>query len=378
MSLSALVVLLIILFFGISVPFFSHAQATVTPDTQSIEKAQVTAVADQKTEIIPGTNTSEQDETLTANILSGPEAGKSVTFDNDYIQLAVGNDFYLRHTTNSLDGTDYYSVSDPYRLNVLLALAGVFVVLIVLFGGIQGVRGLASLIGSFVLIFYLLIPGILHGYSPIWISIGVASLIIVVGSYITHGFNRTTTSAILGMIGTVLLTGFGAFWAVHAAHLSGFATEEEVSLNFATDGVIDFVGLLFGGIMIGLLGVLYDIAIGQAVAVEELFRSGDHMTRPRVYRRAIRIGREHIGALVNTLAIAYVGAALPLLLLVQSSSYGILYAINNEIFATEIVRILIGSIGLILGVPITTLIAVYLLSVHRGNTPIGESHAHHH
>ena len=188
--------------------------------------------------------------------------------------------------------------------------------------------------------FYLLIPGILHGYSPIGVSIGVASLIIIVGSYITHGFNRTTTSAVLGMIGTVLITGLGAFWVVHAAHLSGYATEEEVSLNFSTNGVIDFVGLLFGGIMIGLLGVLYDIAIGQAVAVEELFRSGDahlpagrQVTRTYVYQRAIRIGREHIGALVNTLAIAYVGAALPLLLLVQNSSYGILYAINNEIFA---------------------------------------------
>ena len=325
-----------------------------------------------------GTETSEKDQTLTAYVLNGPDAGKTVTFDNDYIQLSVGDDFYLRHMSNALDGTDYYSVSDPYRLNALLVLAAVFILLIFIFGGIQGVRGLASLLGSFVLIFYALIPGILHGYSPIWVSIAVASLIIIVGSYITHGFNRTTSAAVLGMIVTVAITGLVAFWAVHATHLSGYATEEEVSLNFSTNGVIDFVGLLFGGIMIGILGVLYDIAIGQAVAVEELFRSGDHMTRPRVYRRAIRIGREHIGALVNTLAIAYVGAALPLILLVQSSSYGILYAINSEIFSTEIVRILIGSIGLILGVPITTFIAVYLLSVHRGKAQSGESHVHHH
>src|SRR4029077_9842404 len=108
-----------------------------------------------------------------------------------------------------------------------------------------------------------------------------------------------------------------------------------------THGAINMVDLLFGGIMIGLLGVLYDIAIGQAIAVEELFRAGLHMNRLQIYTRAIRIGREHIGALVNTLAIAYVGAALPLLLLVQSATYGLAYAINNEIFATEIVRILI-------------------------------------
>jgi uncharacterized membrane protein len=129
------------------------------------------------------------------------------------------------------------------------------------------------------------------------------------------------------------------------------------------------VGLLFGGIMIGLLGVLYDIAIGQAVAIEELFRAGKHLTRREVYLRGIRIGREHIGALVNTLAIAYVGASLPLLLLMQSATTGIAFIINSEILSTEIVRILIGSIGLILAVPITTLIASYML---HGRTEASE------
>ncbi len=363
-------------------PALSHAQtATVTPETVTIEKAQVIAVSNEQSTIIPVTDSPSQSLTLEATILDGPDAGKTVTFDNDYIQLSIGDLFYIRHTTSSLDGTDYYTVSDPYRLGTLEVLAGVFIFLIIVFGGIQGVRGLASLIGSFVLIFYVLIPGILHGYSPIFVSIGVASLIIIVGSYITHGFNRTTTAAVLGMIGTVLVTGAGAFWAVHAARLSGYATEEEVSLNFATNGTIDMVGLLFGGIMIGLLGVLYDIAIGQAIAVEELFRAGAHMARAHVYKRAIRIGREHIGALVNTLAIAYVGAALPLLLLVQTSTYGLAYSINNELFATEIVRILIGSIGLILGVPITTLIASYMLWGQRESlqkSPAGEERSHHH
>lgn len=359
-------------------PCLTYAQSGYTPDTQIIEKAEVTEVTNQHMETVGSTEVTQPDQTLTAKVLSGPDAGKTVTFDNNYIQLSVGNMFYLRHESSTLDGTDYYTVSDPYRLTALEVLAGVFVLLIILFGGIQGIRGLASLLGSLVLIFYVLIPGILHGYSPIWVSIGVASLIIIAGSYITHGFNRTTTAAILGMICTVAITGLGALWAVHATHLSGYATEDEVSLNFATNGVIDFVGLLFGGIMIGLLGVLYDVAIGQVVAVEELFRAGAHMTRSHVYRRAIRIGREHIGALVNTLAIAYVGAALPLLLLINSSTYGIAYAINNELFATEIVRVLIGSIGLILGVPITTFIAVYLLSVYREKGVEGESHSHHH
>ena len=161
---------------------------------------------------------------------------------------------------------------------------------------------------------------------------------------------------------------------VHAAHLSGYTSDESMFLNLNTQGKIDMVGLLFGGIIIGLLGVLYDIAIGQAVAIEELFRAGKILTRKEVYIRATRIGREHIGALVNTLAIAYAGASLPLLLLVQNSTTGILFIINSEVFATEIVRILIGSIGLILGVPITNLIATCML--HGKISSAASSHSH--
>ncbi len=356
-------------------PIFAYAQSELVQDTVTIQKAQVLEVTNQKETALLGTDKSTKMQTLRVKVLDGPDAGSVVTFDNEYIQMSVGNIFYLRHTTSSVDPVDYYSVSDPYRLNVLWGLAAAFLVLIIIFGGTQGIRGFASLCGSLILIFYVLLPGMLHGYSPIFVSIGVSSLIIVAGSYITHGFNRTTTAAVLGMIGTVLITGLGAYYVVHAAQLTGYNNEESRYLTFSTNGSIDLVGLLYGGIMIGLLGVLYDIAIGQAIAVEELFRAGVHMTRIQVYERAIRIGREHIGALVNTLAIAYVGAALPLLLLVQHATYGVGYAINNEIFATEIVRILIGSIGLVLGVPITTLIATYMLS---GNSkPSSSGHSSH-
>ena len=358
-------------------PNFCYADATLVPDVEVFEKARVLEVTNQATTTIPGTDTPSQTQRLKIEILDGIDTGKTVTFQNDYIQLSVGDIFYARHQTNHLDSSDYWSVSDPYRLNILFWLTLIFVALIFIFGGIQGVRGLASLIGSFVLIFYLLIPGIYGGYNAIVVSIGVASLIIIIGSYITHGVNRTTTSAVLGMIITVIITGLGTYYVVHAAHLSGYSSDESMFLNLNTRGAIDMVGLLFGGIMIGLLGVLYDIAIGQAIAIEELFRAGKHLTRLEVYKRGIRIGREHIGALVNTLAIAYVGASLPLLLLLQNSTTGILFIINNEIFSTEIVRILIGSIGLILGVPITTLIASYMLHgkiLEEKSSHVGHTH----
>ena len=357
-------------------PLVSYAEATLVADTEVFEKAQVVEVTNQGTSTIPGSDTVSSTQTLKIQVLNGVDEGKTATFKNDYIQLSVGDIFYARHQSNHLDSTDYWSVSDPYRLNILLGLAVAFVILLFLFGGIQGVRGLASLFGSFGLIFYVLIPGLYGGYNAVLVSIGVASLIIVVGSYITHGFNRTTTSAVLGMIITVIITGLGAYYVVHAAQLSGYGSEESTFLNLNVRGKIDMVGLLFGGIIIGLLGVLYDIAIGQAIAIEELFSAGKHLTRKEVYTRAIRIGREHIGELVNTLAIAYVGASLPLILLIQSSTTGVLFIINNEIFSTEIVRILIGSIGLILGVPITTLIASYMLH-GKVKESTGEHHHHH-
>jgi uncharacterized membrane protein len=135
-----------------------------------------------------------------------------------------------------------------------------------------------------------------------------------------------------------------------------------VYLNFDTRGGVNLVGLLFGGILIGLLGILYDVAIGQAISVEELHTIAPHTSKWAIYNRAVRIGREHIGALVNTLAIAYVGVSLPLLLLiVNSSSDSLLLTLNREVFATEVIRTLIGSIGIILAVPVTTWISVSML-----------------
>ena len=357
-------------------PTLVHAQSSVVHDTQMFEKAKVIQILDESTSKIPGTETTTQTQTLTVEVLSGPDAGKSITFDNDYIQLKEGDVFYVRHQTNEFDGTDFWSVADPYRLPILGILSVVFIALIFIFGGIQGIRGFASLIGSLVLIFYILIPNIYAGYSPVLVSIGVSSLIIILGSYITHGFNRTTSSAVIGMIVTVIITGIFGYLAVLQARLSGYSSEEIVYLNFDTHGAMDMTALLFAGIMIGLLGVLYDIAIGQAVAVEELFRAGAHLSRTDVYKRGIRIGREHIGALVNTLAIAYVGAALPLLLLVQSADTDIWFILNSEVFSTEIIRVLIGSIGLVLAVPITTLIASHMLSVRytKEHPPTGHSH----
>lgn len=342
-------------------PGISQAQEFV-PDTITTAKAEVLEIVSEEKRLIPGTELETTYQTIQARILSGEEEGREVIIENDYLQLRVGQKFYLSHTTNALDGTDRYAVSEIDRIPALLGLTVLFLAVVLVFGGKQGARGLLALFGGLFLIVFLLLPGILQGYSPILVAMGVASVIVTLGSYITHGFNRTTTTAVLGMVATIFFTGILAFASIALTQLSGANTDESIYLNFNTRGTIDLAGLLLGGILIGTLGVLYDAAIGQAVAVEELARAGEHLSRREVYRRALRIGREHVGALVNTLAIAYVGASLPLLLLFYGfSSDSVMMALNREIFATELVRTLVGSIGLVLAVPITTLIASRVL-----------------
>jgi uncharacterized membrane protein len=304
--------------------------AELVADTHVITKAVVTEIITQEKRALPGTDTPVVYQRLIVEFLEGSEKGKRIGLENDYVEFAVGDKLYVSHTTNKLDGKDLYAVSERFRLPVLAGLAILFIVLVAAFGGMPGLRGIASLVGGLALIFFVLFPGILHGYSPIMMSLLVASLIVVLGSYVTHGFNWTTTSAVLGMIATITLTGALAYVAVALAGLTGFESEEAVYLNLSARGSINIVGLLLGGMLIGLLGVLYDAAIGQAVAVEELRRAGPHLSRVYVFKRALRIGREHIGALVNTLAIAYVGASLPLFLLFVTAQESSLFLLNKE------------------------------------------------
>jgi uncharacterized membrane protein len=365
-----------------------HAQdGEVMQDQMTTVKAEVTEVQTKKSEPLPGLDVPSPDQAIKAKILQGDKKGEIVSFDNDYVQLKKGDVFFLSYTVRADGGTPYYSVQEPDRLPTLYFFAALFILLVLLVGGKQGLRGLISLGGSFALILYVLLPGILHGYSPILLAVGVSSLIIVLGSYITHGFNKTTSSAVIGMIITVIVTGILAYIAVHSARFTGYGTEEAFYVSLNARGHIDLLGLLLGGIMIGLLGVLYDVAISQAISVEELHHIAPHIPKSTIFKRAMRIGREHIGALVNTLAIAYAGASLPLLLLFSTPPVQIELTINREIFATEIIRILIGSIGLILAVPITTFLATLFLVKVKKNVDGAkikeeqktlEEYSHHH
>ena len=160
--------------------------------------------------------------------------------------------------------------------------------------------------------------------------------------------------------------------------LTGFGADASVALNFATEGQLDFAGLLLGSIIIGMLGVLDDVAITQSSVVLQLKAANQALGSTELYRRAIIVGRDHVSSLVNTLAFAYVGAALPMVLLFSVSEASVLVTLNREIIAAELVRILVGSIGLIMAVPLTTALAAWWFAGHIVDEQPLSSCGHHH
>jgi len=194
----------------------------------------------------------------------------------------------------------------------------------------------------------------------------------------THGFNPRTFIAFGGTFSAVVITGLIAYYASYAMRLTGFSSDASVYLNFATKGQIDLAGLLLGGIIIGILGVLDDISITQASVVQELKAANPKFTFHELYTRASRVGKSHLGSIVNTLALAYVGVSLPLMLLYANSETSISLILNQEVVAAELLRIIVGSIGLILAVPATTAVAAWYFQSHEASDEELEHCGHHH
>lgn len=242
-------------------------------------------------------------------------------------------------------------------------LAFLFLVFIILALTTARQKGLTSLLGmglSFLFIFHLFLPELMAGRNPVLVSVFIALALIPITFFLSHGLNLKTVVAIVATLLSLGLTIALASWSINQAHLSGFVSEEVGFLQDLTNGRFNLQGLLLAGIILSLVGILDDITISQAAITFELERANPSLSRAQLYWRAMRVGRDHIASMVNTLILVYAGAALPLFLLFYDSQRSLGEIINSEIVAEEIVRSLVASIGLILAVPITTLLAVWL------------------
>lgn len=358
-------------------PSCSFAQEMM-PDRTEYVRARVVEIMDEHYDRLPTSDAEFLIQELRVEILRGPERGNFITFTNDMTPLREGNRFLLKITHDPSSGVTYYSMGDFERRPILIILFALFVVAVVWLGGRQGARSLLSLGLSFAAIFFVLIPLMLRGYSPVLIGSIVSVLILLFAIVVTHGFRRTSYIAFAGTSIAVIATGLLAWVITGLAHITGFASHEAVYLNFNTGGNLDFAGLYLAGVIIGMLGVLDDISVTQVAVVRELRHALPDVSGQDIFVRALRVGKEHVSALVNTLVLAYAGVALPTMLYFATSSFTGWELVNQELFASEIIRTLIGSLGLILTVPVTTFLAVLLRGKGGEHDGHVHSHGHHH
>lgn len=357
-------------------PTVSAAQE-LHQDLQETVSAEVLEIIEESEEPIVGTDAYKTVQEVRIRFTSGERDGEVARLTNEVVELQPGDKIFVNRMV-TIDGIETLSYADFERRPVLLALLILFVGLLLILSKWQGVRALLSLGGSIAAIFFLLVPALLAGYDPALTTVGVAAIVMAFVLYGTHGINPCTNIAFGGMFSAVVITGILAYVSVEVMRLTGFSDDAAVYLNFATNGELDLAGLLLGAIIIGILGVLDDVSITQASVVQELKAANPGFTARDLYRRAIKVGRDHIGSLVNTLALAYAGVALPLILLYAKTESNLWMALNHEVVAAELVRIMVGSIGLVLTVPATTAVAAWYFQHRVVDVHDGGGHHHHH
>ena len=303
-------------------------------------------------------------QTAEIRITSGPDEGSTHELD---ISVGPGNPTLDRgdrivvgRSPDPTLGAVYY-FSDYQRRAPLMLLAALFVVVVIAIGRLRGLTALLGLVITFAVLIKFILPALLEGRSPLLVAVVGASAVMFVILYLAHGVTAQTTTALLGTLASLVLIALLAGWFVEAASMFNLGSEEATFLQISA-AQVDLRGLLLGGILIGSLGVLNDVTVTQASAVWALRAADPTASARQLYRSAMRIGRDHIASTVDTLVLAYAGASLPLLLLFTLASRPVGDVLTGELVAEEILRTLIGSVGLVASVPITTGLAALVAS----------------
>jgi uncharacterized membrane protein len=327
-------------------------------------KARVLEIVEEGS-ITLGDHTQEY-QVMQVELLEGYYTGERLTVDYGQYQIRPEGlvinpgDQILVTVGQRPDGEVTAYFTDFVRTRPILLLLGTFIFFSILVSGWKGVRSLIGMFFSLSVIIGYIIPEILQGKDPILVSITGAFVLLAVTLYLVYGWTLKTHSAVLGMFVALLITGFLASYFINLTRLTGFGSEESLYLIQMTDVRINLRGLVLGSMIIGALGVLDDLVTTQASAIFELHAADRNQNLTTLYQRGMRIGKDHVAATINTLVLAYAGAAMPMLLLFTLSGQQFGYLVNLEFVTEEIVRTLVGSLGLILAVPITTGLASFI------------------
>jgi uncharacterized membrane protein len=381
--------LLIVLFVLGLIIFPLRISAQVAGETTFLE-GEVVAILESGEELVNEELIDYQQ--LQIKITKGESPEDLVTVHHSEVSLGqkqaqfesyqVGDQVKLAGWSDS-EGNWSYSIDGKVKRGGLIALTVLFVFVVVVVGRVWGVFSLLGLLTSFLVIFKLVIPLIIKGLNPVLTAILAAIIIVPISFYISHGFNKKTHVGVISTFISLIITGFLAKYFVDVVHLTGFASEEAGFLQVQRQGSIDLRGLLLAGIIIGTLGILDDVTIGQSSTVEQLKKANPKLSMMDLFKQGMRVGQDHISSMVNTLVLVYSGSALPLLLLFFDSQRTFIDIVESELIAEEIVRMLVGSIGLVLSAPLATILAAYWFcqesSTKNDDKSVSKSKiAHHH
>jgi len=335
------------------------------PAATEVLRAKVLGIASEKETISP-TGEKHLIQTFEFEVTEGSIKGEKIKINIEPGSM-IGKpemkkgDVMLINFDKGQDGTRYFFVLDFVRSAPIYWLFAIFVIVTVIIGRWYGLSSIIGLVISFAIIFMMIIPLIVQGMDPVGVAIMGSAIIIPATFYLSHGLNKKTSIAITGTIVSLIITGILAVIFVNISKLTGLASEESGFVLSEISSLINMKGLLLAGIIIGSLGVLDDITISQSAIVLELKKANPKLSFWHLYTSAMRVGRDHIASMVNTLVLVYAGAATPLLMLFVNTNASFNEVMNYEIVATEIIRTLVGSIGLILAVPVTTAIAALIV-----------------
>src|SRR5829696_2971512 len=333
----------------------------IVPADRGSTAAGNAPVATAEVEIIEGARTGE---VLTA-FMEGPGGSQLIA------NYQPGDEVVLVITQNAADAEPYVAVADHWRTLPLQVLVALFAIAVIVVGGWRGVRALIALGLTMAVILKVILPLILRGVPPLPMAVAGATAITAITILLTEGRLKSSIAAILGTAGSLSIAGLLAAAATGAAHFSYTSSDLAFVVTQGGNG-LDLRGILLAAIILGAVGVLDDVTVTQAVVVDELAVRGSLRGRP-LFSSALEIGRSHIGATVNTLFLAYVGASLPLLVVLLIGRMPGALVWNNEEIATEVVRTLAGSIGIVAAVPLTTFVATALVGPAVASGDAGEA-----
>lgn len=345
----------------------SHAQENL-PLQDTYYKARVEQIVEEGSKDANGVTVPYQ--IVQIEILDGNLRGKEFTIDHGTI-FSIEKDKFVKPgqsvvvvRTTGPDLSPVFQIIDSYRLPTLLPFLIAFAAAVILLSGWRGIGSIIGMIVSVIVIVRFIVPQILAGNDPLTVSIMGSMGIMLTTIYLAHGFSRQTSIALISTFLTLLFTGGLSVLLVKATHLTGLGSEDAYSLKLGLTAIVNFKGLLLGGIVIGALGVLDDVTTGLTASVFELKRANAKLSFSELFSAGLRVGREHVSSLVNTLVLAYAGASLPIfiILITNPNNYPLWSIINSETITEEIVRTLSGSFGLIVAVPLTTAIAAWYLT----------------